>query len=190
PGVKYDVRLRFGPCRQDVNPTPFSVSNGNPKTFNMPATSFGFVFDIYFLDNSFNMTINGKEIATQEIQFQKNVLFQPQQNVEFADGTGTYEAGYPGIWQFDGNAINGNSTAVPIIRVVISPDGTVSMYGAKQNRGPLYPLRLTNGNTFQKITWNTTSSNTVTATQLRDSFGGTTMNGMGYGKQIIDCINK
>ncbi len=186
PGVKYDLRLRFGPCRQDVTPTPFRVNNGDSKTFNMPATSFGFVFDIYFLDNSFNMTINGTKLATTEIQFQDNIGGSPQ-NVAFADNSGTYEHNYPGIWTYDGNAINGNSTAVPIVRVVISPDGTVSMYGVKQNRGPLYPLKLVNGNSFNKVPWNTGSSNTVIASQ--QIFNSTTMNGIGTGKTIITCAN-
>lgn len=36
----------------------------------MPATDFGFVFDIYKLDNSFNLTINGTQMASKEINFQ------------------------------------------------------------------------------------------------------------------------
>lgn len=74
PGVKYNLNLRLGPCRQDINPVPFSVKDGVTQTFTMPATDFGFVFDIYKLDNSFNLTINGTQMATKEINFQETTV--------------------------------------------------------------------------------------------------------------------
>lgn len=52
----------------------------------------------------------------------------------------------------------------PLVRVVIGKDGSVSMFGSKVSNGPLFPLVL-NGNSFNKITWNTTGTNTVRATQ-------------------------
>ncbi|HFK5571635.1 TPA: hypothetical protein ACG0AO_003464 [Elizabethkingia meningoseptica] len=184
PGVKYDLRLRFGPCRQDIEPTPFSINGGGKFTFNMPATDYGFVFDIYQMDNSFNMVINGTQLAATEIEFQKGVAGIPQ-NVQFEDGT-TYESnGIPGIWTFNGNAgVNGTS-ASPTIRVVISPTGQVSMYAVKTNKGPLYPLKF-NGNSFNTITWNTTGNNTIIATQSTAG-SQTYMNGIGTGKQKIQC---
>lgn len=94
PGVKYNLNLRFSPCRESIDPTPFSVSStsstvGTSKVFNMPATDFGFVLDITNLDNSFNMIINGTQLATQEIQFQKvrerkQLLFRMVQNMKKA----------------------------------------------------------------------------------------------------------
>ncbi|MDE5437465.1 hypothetical protein KRE40_02085 [Elizabethkingia meningoseptica] len=186
PGVKYDLRLRFGPCRQDIIPTPFNINGGGTHTFTMPATDYGFVFDVYQVDNSFNMNINGTQLAVTEIQFQKNVAGIPQ-NVLFEDNS-TYENGViPGIWTFNGNAGIGGTPASPTIRVIINPTGQVSMYGVKTNKGPLYPLKF-NGNSFNTITWNTTGTNTIIATQ---SIAGTNtyMNGIGTGKQIITCTN-
>ncbi|MDV3951454.1 hypothetical protein CMT77_04400 [Elizabethkingia anophelis] len=44
---------------------------------------------------------------------------------------------------------------------------------------------LLNGNSFNKITWNTTGTNTVRATQRIE--GATNMSGQGTGKRIITC---
>ncbi|OPB89384.1 hypothetical protein [Elizabethkingia occulta] len=177
PGVRYNLNLRFGPCRQDINPVPFSVANGVTQTFTMPATDFGFVFDIYKLDNSFNLTINGTKMATGEIQFERGS--SPAQNIRFADGTAWQDATIPAIYNMEG------TTGKPLVRVVISKDGTISMFGSKTGGGALQPLQLFNGNSFNKITWNTTGSNTVVASQM--VLGTTYMSGFGTGKQIVTC---
>ncbi|WP_336665204.1 hypothetical protein [Elizabethkingia meningoseptica] len=191
PGVKYNLNLRFGPCRQDINPIPFSVKDGVTQTFTMPATDFGFVFDIYRLDNSFNLTINGVKMATKEINFQGND--GATRTVRFADGTvygsdtvpallrpaklpvnRTYE-----IWDLEG------TKDAPLVRVTISKDGKIAMFGSKTSGGALEPLELYNGNTFNNIPWNTTGNNTVTATQSVINI--TYMSGQGTGKQIVTC---
>ncbi|WP_407488606.1 hypothetical protein [Elizabethkingia anophelis] len=191
PGVKYNLNLRLGPCRQDINPVPFSVKDGVTQTFTMPATDFGFVFDIYKLDNSFNLTINGTQMATKEINFQGND--GATRTVRFADGTvygsdvvpallrpaalpanRTYE-----IWDLEG------TPSAPLVRVVISKDGKISLFGSKSSGGALEPLELYNGNTLNNIKWNTTGTNTVTATQSVINI--TYMSGNGTGKQIVTC---
>ena len=58
----------------------------------MPATDFGFVLDITNLDNSFNMIINGTQLAKQEIQFQK---VQERKQLVFQDGSKYEEGGIP-----------------------------------------------------------------------------------------------
>ncbi len=171
PGVRYNLNLRFGPCRQDINPVPFSVKDGVTQTFTMPATDFGFVFDIYTLDNSFNLTINGTKMATGEIQFERGS--SPAQNIRFADGTAWQDATIPAIYNMKG------TEGRPLVRVVIS------MFGSKTAGGALQPLQLFNGNSFNKITWNTTGNNTVVASQL--VLGTTYMSGFGTGKQIVTC---
>ncbi|MCT4121790.1 hypothetical protein HZP71_03905 [Elizabethkingia anophelis] len=191
PGVRYNLNLRLGPCRQDINPVPFSVKDGVTQTFTMPATDFGFVFDIYKLDNSFNLTINGNQMATKEINFQGND--GATRTVRFADGTvygsdvvpallrpaalpanRTYE-----IWDLEG------TPSAPLVRVVISKDGKISLFGSKSSGGALEPLELYNGNTLNNIKWNTTGTNTVTATQSVINI--TYMSGNGTGKQIVTC---
>lgn len=191
PGVKYNLNLRLGPCRQDINPVPFSVQNGTTKTFTMPATDFGFVFDIYALDNSFNLSINGVMLATQEINFQG---YLQTRTVRFKDGTTYgYETGdlapptpLPAGRTYDIWSLQGTPSA-PLVRVVIAKDGTVSIFGSKTSGGVLEPLELYNGNSFNKITWNTSGSNTVIASQQVHE--ATNMSGSGTGKQITPCVN-
>ncbi|CAM3493393.1 hypothetical protein ELOC111193_07990 [Elizabethkingia occulta] len=177
PGVKYNLNLRFGPCRQDINPKEFAVKDGVAQDFSFPATDFGFVFDIYSLDNSFNLTINGVQLAVNEIQFQVGNATYPQ-NIKFQDGSAWQYGGIPPIYNMTG------TKDTPLVRVVIGKDGSVSMFGSKVSNGPLFPLVL-NGNSFNKITWNTTGSNTVRATQRVE--GATNMSGQGTGKKIITC---
>lgn len=164
-------------CTEEVDGADFSTQNGTVTTFNQPATDYGFQFDIYTLDNSFNLTINGVQLATQEIQFQ--TAGTTGQNIRFTDGSIWEDGTVPSIWQMTGNA------SAPIVRVVISPTGAVSMYGSKTSGGPLFPLELFNGNTFNTVTWNTTSSNTVVATQ--SVVGVTYMTGHGNGVRVVPC---
>ncbi|HIC8807147.1 TPA: hypothetical protein ACW71U_001090 [Elizabethkingia anophelis] len=181
PGVQYNLNLRFGPCRQDILPEKFDVANGVSKTFTMPATDFGFTFDIYKLDNSFNLTINGTKMSTAEINFEDGygVNGRSTSSIRFQNKTKYGSNGIPTIYSMEGVA------GKPLIRVVISKDGQVSLFGSKSSGGPLEPMELYNGSTFNKIKWNTTGSNTVTATQM--VFGTTYMSGFGTGKQIVTC---
>lgn len=165
-------------CTEQVQGQNFSTSNGASTTFNQPATNNGFVFDIFTLDNSFNLTINGTQLATTEIQFQSGST--PPINIKFTDGT-LYEINPVGpIFQLTGTA------AAPIIRVVISSTGAVKLFGSKVSGGPLFPLELFNGNALNTITWNSFGTNTVTASQL--VIGPTTILGTGYGSNIIPCV--
>ncbi|HFK5583835.1 TPA: hypothetical protein ACGZ92_000005 [Elizabethkingia anophelis] len=179
PGVQYNLNLRLGPCRQDMNPISFDVRDGNTQTFDLPAADFGFVFDIYTLDNSFMLTINGTRIATQEIQLQRRNSGLVAQNIRFTDGTAWEDNDIPAIYDMTGTPNR------PIIRVVISREGNISMFGSKSSGGVLQPLELFNGNSFNNITWNETGSNRVIASQM--TVMTTFMTGFGTGKQIIPC---
>lgn len=159
------------------NPNTAGDVNNNVITFSQPATNNGFVFDIYFLDNSFNMNINGTKLATSEIEFQSGTFTPNGINVRFADGS-VYGAGRE-IYSINGTA------AAPALRIVISPTGAISMFGSKTSEGPLFPLELFNGNTFNTIPWNANGTNTVTITQ--SIYGATRIQGRGYGQNIVPC---
>lgn len=147
------------------------------QTTIQPSTSAGFTFDIYELDNSFNMEINGVLLATEEIQFQKNGT--NGRNVQFADGT-KYEDDTNFIYKLLGNAAN------PLIRVIIDPNGNVSMYGSKVSGGILYPLELINGNSFNTVPWDLGEDpNEIKVTQKVT--GLTIMRGYGYGTNAAPC---
>jgi uncharacterized repeat protein (TIGR01451 family) len=171
-------------CTTPVSGNSFSWSyNGNApsnpvtQTFTQPSANYGFVLDLFKLDNSFNMNINGTQLATQEIQFEAGQT--PAVNIRFADGD-VYGAGsIPQVYNIVGTA------AHPLIRVVISPTGIVSLYGSKTSNGPLFPLELFNGNSLNTVNWNTTTNNTVVATEL--VVGATSMEGIGYGLNIAPC---
>ncbi|MND71933.1 hypothetical protein D3C87_643920 [compost metagenome] len=205
PGQKYDLKLNFKTCTQDVTSNglnwsyPAVVVNGKTgiridgvfypsgttisRNFTAPAADYGFVFDITELDNAFNMEINGVKLAKNEIQFE--VGASSAQNIQFLDGS-----------KYAGNNVETNNriaqiynmqgtAANPLIKLVISRTGKVTMFGSKVNGGPLYELVLNNGNAFNTFPWGSTQSNTVKVTQLVD--GRTIIKGVGAGKKKIPC---
>lgn len=180
--------IGVGICTEAVYGEVFSWSQNagsSPvtQTMTQPASNYGFAFDIYELDNSFNMEINGTKIAVNELEFQSNGT--PGINVQFADGD-RYETNTGGaIRQMKGNAAN------PLIRVIISPTGSVTLWGSKVSYGPLFPLVLTANtqgqNSFNNVPWNSVGTNTIIVTQ--NVVGATLMNGYGYGQNITPCVN-
>ncbi len=150
--------------------------------FEEPGTDYGFVLNIYTLDNSFNMEINGVELSEEELQFQDQSGYTLRPNIRFkSDGGYWGKNGVPNIWTLSGNATH------PIIQVDISPEGTVKIYGSRTSGGELEELELFNGNYFHNIVWNKSSSNTVLVTQK--VIGATAMSGSGSGLNITRCIN-
>ena len=143
-------------CSQSVVDVNFSVANGNSQTFSAPAADLGFIFDVYTLDNSFTLNINGTNLTTSELQFQPNQT----DNVRFFNGDRYGTGSIPQIYTMTGTAAN------PLVRIIIHKNGTVNMYGSKVSGGQLFPLQLFNGNTFNNITWNKTGSNTIILSQI------------------------
>lgn len=183
PGKKYNLNLNFRvPCTREVNSSDFEARDGNFKDFTAPASDYGFVLDIYTLDNSFNMTINGTQLGSNEIQFQWGVSGFPR-NIQFADGSIWGTNNVPEIYLMQG------SQASPLIRITINPTGQVSLEGSKVANGPLFPLiPISGGNlTFNTINWNRTGNNNIRITQV--ATGATYATGRGRGKQIITCTN-
>ena len=205
PGQKYDLKLNFRTCTQDVTSSgldwsyPATTSGGKTgimkdgkfyangttidRSFTAPAADYGFVFDMTELDNAFNMEVNGVKLAKQEIQFE--VGASSAQNIQFVDGS-----------KYAGNNIETNkridqvynmkgTSTSPLIKLVISRTGQVTMFGSKTSGGPLYELKLVNGNSFNTFPWSATQSNTVKVTQLVD--GRTIIKGVGAGKKKIPC---
>lgn len=168
-------------CSTPINGNDFSwnfPSSSEPvvtQTMTQPATSNGFVFDIYDLDNSFNMNINGTDLASQEIQFQSDNTGGV--NIQYQDGE-EFESNDRQIWTLEGDETH------PIVRVQILPTGAIKMFVIKSSGGSLYPVELTGGAHFNAIPWNTDASNEITVTQ--EVSGPTVMEGKGYGLNAID----
>ena len=142
-------------CADTVVSTAYSSTDGTVTNFSAPAADLGFIFDVYTLDNSFNLNINGVNISTATLEFQPD----QGENVRFLDGA-TYGAGaVPQIYSMTGSA------TAPLVRIIIHKNGAVNMYGSKSGGGALFPLQLYNGNAFNNIIWNQTGANTVQLSQ-------------------------
>lgn len=154
---------------------PFNTSNGTTVNFSAPSADLGFIFDVFTLDNSFNLTINGVKLATSEIQFQPNQT----DNIRFVGGDRYGNSGVPQVYDMTGNSTN------PLVRIIIHKNGSINMYGSKAGDGKLYPLELYNGNSFNTITWNISGANDVVLSQLVQ--GATYIKGNGYGVKNGFC---
>ncbi|MDG4949600.1 hypothetical protein NLM59_01570 [Weeksellaceae bacterium KMM 9724] len=161
----------------------YGPNQASPVTFEttQPGTNAGFVFDIYKLDNAFNMQINGVLLAEQNIEFEAGTATNI--NIEFADGD-QYESATLQLYNMLGNDES------PLIRVKISPDGVVSMFGIKNSNDDLYPLRFKQDvnqvNSFNTIPWNSNADNSVTI--IQEVHGGLTdINGIAYGFNTTAC---
>lgn len=145
------------PCTVESSSELFSVSGGNIANFTALDSNYAAQVDLFTLDNSFSLSVNGTPITTRELEFQSSDRMGI--NVQFADGT-NYEANTPTIYSMEGNGTS------PLVRVLINHNGVISFFGSKQSNGPLFPLTLINGNALNVINWNTGGSNTITISQI------------------------
>ena len=127
----------------------FNVTNGDShSSTTMTATNY-LIVDIFSLDNSFNLNINGNDVAG-EIQFQLSLAGN---KARFADGYMYGENGIPNIWSISG------SNGTPILRVVINEAGEFQLFGSRSSNGPLEAMTL--DTPPSPITWNGSGNNTV-----------------------------
>ncbi|WP_313374814.1 Ig-like domain-containing protein [Chishuiella sp.] len=186
-------------CTEEVNGSTFSMNypNGSkPKgtivshTFNMPAADYGFQFDIYELDNSFNLQINGTKLAENEIQFQGTQGLV--QNIRFkSDGAKWGDGTVPAIYTLYSNKTSvsttkaTNASSTPIIRVIIDGDGNIKIYGKRTSTSIILEELEIFNNTFNTISWYSDKQNEIIATQLVDRT--TIMDGYGSGLKVVPC---
>lgn len=156
----------------------FSYTGGQPQTMTFGPMSNGLVFDVFTLDNSFTLNINGTNITSQEIEFQ-TAGTATGINVRFADGT-NYEGTTPSIFNMRGTESN------PIVRVVISKEGKVSLFGAKNTGQRLLPLVLLGENKFNSVSLSSTDNNTLILSQA--VVGPTLITGRIYAVKTIPCV--
>lgn len=180
----YPAVTRRGRTGIEINGVFYANGSKIERVYTEKGADYGFVIDLYQLDNSFNFEVNGNRMATREIQFQSDA--QTSQNIEFEDGSqyqgANVEGGsVPAIWTIRGSA------ATPMVKVVISRTGEVTIFGSKKSNGKLYPLRLKQGTTFNTFPWSPGSSqnNIVKFTSIVD--GETIIKGSGSGRIKIPC---
>lgn len=142
----------------------FNIANGNGHTSPLISVDNYLVVDVFSVDNSFNLNVNGNDVAG-EIQFQ---LGAAGNFARFMDGTTYGESGNPSIWTVNGS--NGN----PTIRVIIDQSGQFQIFGARSSNAPLEPMVLDTPPT--PISWNPSGNNTFTIGQ--QVVGPTNMRGV------------
>lgn len=224
PGVKYKLKLQAScPCLTEATPTEDilmdfqSGTDIRTKTYIYSSADYGAVLDIYKIDNSFNLKINETHIyqgtaytdATKsspittfpanEIQFQGYNQYPSTNsppNIEFEDGSrwGKDVNETSEIWNFDGSL---TTPKKPIIKLTISADGEIKMFGSKSTTGgePFYPIKLINNQTvnnkyitgaYNTIDWKKNGqANTIVLSQNIE--GATGFSGFITGKKIIPC---
>ncbi|CAI9685875.1 fimbrillin family protein [Elizabethkingia anophelis] len=218
PGAKYNLNITFK-CTSDALPTyNFTMSdpgggsrNGNVITQRFtpdaPAADAGFTFEVYKLDNSFNLSINSQNISNNEVQFE--YISQGQtypQNIRFKSDRALWGIS-PGVSQIYN--MDGTTTApkTSIAQIIIATDGTVTMMGRRSLTLPLEPIEMYDPNTgtpsgtgsaraisiaktatvvpFNKVTWNSTATNVVIASMIIQN--ATALEAFGHGSKIIPC---
>lgn len=136
---------------------PFSsavgIYDGDSVIFTLPSGNLNTTLDIYSLDNSFHLIVNGVDLAG-EIQFYVSGLGNV---VTFNDGLGYDQGGTPSIW-----TLGGTATEIDV-KLQISVTGDLSLSGAKTAGGTLQNLNFAIAPT--KAIWNISSSNTITLKQ-------------------------
>ena len=142
---------------------PFN-SSGGTAIINSASNGRGVLYiDFVSIDNSFNLTINGADIAG-EFQFQPGA---PGNFARFDTGFTYGQNGVPQLWSMSGTLGN------PMLRVIIDADGYLRLYGAQSPGGTL--LELTLDTSPITVPWNTSGSNTIRIGQFLT--GPTNMNG-------------
>ncbi len=148
---------------QECSNLSFNITSGNAHNSSLISVENYMILDIFSLDNSFNLQINGTDIAG-EIQFQAS----PGNFARFFDGFGYGENGNPQVYTLTG------SPGSPLIRVVVDQSGSFQLFGLRTSNGPLEPMVLTTPPTT--FSWNPSGNNTISINQTIS--GPTNMSGV------------
>ncbi len=176
---------------EQVVPSVFTVSNGLTETFTMSAAE-GFIFDLYYLDNSFNFEINGTLLAPDEMQFHNGSFVSPTESlIGFTSDSQPYGIAVGSVDVFQINKASSGFTwdgvENPIVRLTINDAGQVTIEGKRTGVANFEPMSVVNGAALNAVTWNNLGSNTVVISQK--VAGPTELSGFGYGFRCIDTDN-
>ena len=179
-------------CIEDVPGTIFNWDWANGQAPSKPYMETGstvgdakLIIDVYHLDNSFNITVNGTNLHpnAQEIQFQSGASQTLTQNIRFAaDGATWQHNGIPGIWTLHGSKTN------PTVRITIEADGSVQIQGRRSMSMPLEDLELFDPATLETVAFNQVTlneNNTISVSQR--VYGRTVFKGQAYGYRYVEC---
>ncbi len=158
----------------------FQSANGLSVSFVFPQASTGIYIDLYALDNSFNININGVDLVLDEFQFEPGPSSITDSDMIFAsDGTRHGQSGNPNIWNIAGGPGD------PVVRLKMSGDGQILILGKRFSNSALEELIIQPGDPqLNAVTWNLTSPNTITI--IQEVVGPTYIDGQIFG---LDCNN-
>lgn len=152
----------------------FQTNGGTTTTFLAPGADGGFRFDIFQLDNSFNLNVNGVDVVPTEIQCQGSGATGESLLVFSSDKTGFGQSGNANIWTINGDVIT------PVVRLTIGPDGAVSFQGKRNSGSVLEPMEILGVDPqAANLMWNSAGNNTVILSQ--NVVGATNISGEGNG---------
>lgn len=172
------------------------------ETFTQPISAGGFILDIYKLDNSFNMNINGIDIFDEEIEFQSgnHSGYNLVQNIRFqSDGARWGTGGVDNIWVINQghtiDLVDRFNNPTPAIRVIIDRWGNIQIQGKRTTSSPLEPLELFDTanpsivKPLNHIHWiSDSSSPTPNEIEVNQRvIGATAMSVFGYGQEVKSC---
>ncbi|MDC1167903.1 hypothetical protein OAT36_03215, partial [Flavobacteriaceae bacterium] len=151
-------------------------------TYTLTGDNGGLTIDISRLDNSFNMNINGTLLVPTQVQFDLTSYNSPggQSLLRFVSDGSAY--GENGIGSVHG--ISSSSPNDVSLKLVIDPNGEVSLYGSKTPGGALELMYIQTGDPqFNTISLNESGNNTVQITQM--SYGATYITGGYYFSELV-----
>nr|WP_284699649.1 DUF4347 domain-containing protein [Sphingomonas lycopersici] len=111
--------------------TALSVKDGGTQTIVPPGQIDNVVLNIYTLDNSLQLKVNGVNIASDELQY---YAAGAGADVAFLDNTTLSK-----VWTLTGTAAN------PLVQIRIDRQGQVTLFGSRTSGGALEPMKLLNG---------------------------------------------
>ncbi|MDG1517004.1 MAG: PKD domain-containing protein [Flavobacteriales bacterium] len=166
-------------CPNTLVSKSFETSGGTTTTFLAPSADGGFRFDIFKLDNSFNLNVNGSDVVTNQIQCEGGGASGESLLVFSADNTGFGQGGNDNVWVINGDANE------PVVRLIIGPNGEVSFQGKRNSGRGLESMEILSGDPQPiNVTWNTSGNNTVVLSQAVK--GATNISGEGNG--VVLCV--
>lgn len=131
-----------------------NINNGNSVTSELMSVNNYLILDIYELDNSFTLDINGNDVAG-EVQFENSV---PGNVARYLDGTMHGTNGNPSVWTISG------SIGDPVLRIIIDQNGKFELFAKRTTGSALEAMQLdTPANT---TSWNSSGANSVTIGQV------------------------
>jgi len=144
PGVKYNLVLTFNVPQTTligVNPyfkfydTTTQPENPFKHTVTLENPTFGAQIDIWYLDNSFNLNINGQDLFSRELNFEGF----PLHDVYFSDLTYYGSADIPSsrprisvIYRINEGSATTPREEIPVVRLTFDQNGNVRLFGRKR----------------------------------------------------------